>query len=453
MFLRVPNPSRRSLSGEFITAGLSECDAGAMSSGTGPDVAASGVPGLPARRPLRQNRGFTLLWASQTLSDFGSSMTVLAFPLLVLSIGGSAVQAGAAATAAAIAKALVGLPGGALSDRVNRRRLMIFCDASRLVLVAAFATTVSVDRVHLPVLIVVAVAIAALDVVFQPAEVAVVAQLVPAAQLPEAFARNEARTYAARLSGPPVGGLLFGVARGLPFFADAASYLISLLAVLAIRTPLQVDRADPPARVSLAADIAAGIGYVWHSRFLRNVVMLLAPANFAFTGAIFAVIVILRQDGHSVETVGLAQAVIASGGLLGAFAAGPLQRRASLSRLLISATCALFLLLLAATTLTGRLIMVLPLAGALFLAPALNAAIFGRLAATTPNHVQGRVVSVVILAAGGTSSLAPFLIGLLIERLSASIAMAACTIGVGISVIAAVAAASTSDDPNSSASG
>jgi MFS family permease len=74
---------------------------------------------------LWRDRDFTLLWSSQTLSDIGSSTTLVAVPLPVLSLGGSATAAGGVGTSAAVAQALMRLPGGALADRWNRRRLML----------------------------------------------------------------------------------------------------------------------------------------------------------------------------------------------------------------------------------------------------------------------------------------------------------------------------------------
>lgn len=71
----------------------------------------------------------------------------------------------------------------------------------------------------------------------------------------------------------------------------------------------------------------------------------------------------------------------------------------------------------------------------LFLAPALNAAIFRRLAATTPKHLQGRVIGVLVVASGAAASLAPLTMGLTIDHLSASIAMAVCAAVVAASFV------------------
>jgi len=93
--------------------------------------------------------------------------------------------------------------------------------------------------------------------------------------------------------------------------------------------------------------------------------------------------------------------------------------------------------LAAATVLAGHLVMAVPIAVGLFLAPSANVVLFARLAATTPDHIQARVISVVILAAGGASALAPLLGDVLITQAGGRGAMSVWTAVVAIAVLAA----------------
>ena len=298
---------------------------------------------------------------------------MLAFPLLVLAITGSAIQAGAVGTTVAIVRAVFRLPGGALSDRWNRRRVMLTCDAGRIVLLSTLAVVVATGQATLALIVAIAVTAAVLDVLFQPAGMAAVSQLVPAEQLPAAFGRNEAGIYAASLAGPPLGGALFGIARSVPFAFDALSYVASFVTLTAIRRPFQGERAQQ-VRQPLTREIRGGITYVRNSDFLRALILLFAFVDFAFLGAMFTVVVVLRQAGNPAGVVGLAQGVIAIGGLLGAFAASWLQRRAPFRRLITTTTATLCVCMAMSAVLSGRLTMVLSVSVALFLAPALNAA-------------------------------------------------------------------------------
>ena len=90
--------------------------------------AAAGLPGTapgPGPVPLRRNSGFQMLWIGQLLSDTGSQISLIAYPLLILALTHSPALAGVVGTAREIALICVQLPAGALSDRIDRRRLLI----------------------------------------------------------------------------------------------------------------------------------------------------------------------------------------------------------------------------------------------------------------------------------------------------------------------------------------
>lgn len=92
---------------------------------------------------LWRHRDFTLLWSGQALSGLGGSMAGLAYPLITLAITGSAVLAGVVGTVALATTVLVGIPAGVLVDRVDRRMLMLACDAVRLVAFAVLSHSCS----------------------------------------------------------------------------------------------------------------------------------------------------------------------------------------------------------------------------------------------------------------------------------------------------------------------
>jgi len=379
----------------------------------------------PSDLPLRRNRDFRLLWCGQVTSELGANNTQLAVPLLVLSITGSAGWAGAIATIGAVAAAVSRLPGGALADRWNRRRLMLGSDAGRLVACLTLGVCVLVDHVPVPLVVVVVGSTAILDVLFSPAETAAVSRLVPPDQLAEAIAGNQARTYAASLGGRPLGGVLYGLGRAVPFLAAAAGYLVSLMSILAIRGRLQEDRPRSTGR-SLTADIGDGVRYVFGSPFLRAVVLIAAPLNFALSGAIFVTTIALQEAGTSPGVIGLALAAFGGAGLLGTAVAAWLNRRLPL-RQLIAAICAgLSVAALAAAALSGRPVMALPLAAGFALGPAVNTALYTRIGVTVPDQVQSRVISVVMLAATGAAALSPLACGVLITVAGAPIALLAC---------------------------
>jgi MFS family permease len=75
--------------------------------------------------PLRRNRDFVILWSGQAVSELGSSMSMLVFPLIGYAITGSAGLAGLATAATLLGQVVAGLPAGAMVDRWPRRRVLL----------------------------------------------------------------------------------------------------------------------------------------------------------------------------------------------------------------------------------------------------------------------------------------------------------------------------------------
>jgi MFS family permease len=209
-----------------------------MSGTAGPKAAAGPAPFVP----LARNRGFRLLWIGQVLSDTGTEAALIAYPLLILALTHSAVIAGFVGTARLAVQLIVGLPGGAISDRLDRRLTMIVCDTGRAAVLALLAAPVLLHQVTWPVVLAIAVIDGAANVLFDPSASTALPAIVADEQLEQAWAATEARTYAASLAGPALGGFLFGLGRAVPFVGDAASYLVSAGAVSRIRGKF---RAEP----------------------------------------------------------------------------------------------------------------------------------------------------------------------------------------------------------------
>jgi MFS family permease len=386
--------------------------------------------------PLRRNRGFRWLWIGQVVSDTGTEAALIAYPLLVLALTHSAVIAGVVGTARLVVQLILGLPGGALSDRLDRRLTMIVCDAGRAAVLALLAVLVVVHLVTWPVVLVIAVIDGGANVLFDPSASAALPGIVADQQLERAWAATEARTYAAGLAGPALGGLLFGLGRAVPFVGDAASYLVSAAAVSRIRGKF---RAEPSSdRKALWREAIDGLHLVWHNPLLRAVVIQGPLVNFAFTGVIFTITLALRRHGTAPGIIGLAQAGIALGGLLGALIAPRMQGRLPMRTLVIVLTSAGTVLFGAAAELLPSTLVALPVAACLLLAPAANAALFAAMLRAAPEDMRGRVTSTVIQAATGLSALAPLVSGLLVEHFSGRWTLVAFTATMGISAIMSI---------------
>src|SRR5216684_1890701 len=194
--------------------------------------------------PLRHNRDFALLWTGQVLSALGSEASLVAFPLLTLAVTGSAAAAGLVGFANTVPVLLFYLPIGVLVDRHDRRAIMLVSSALGLVSMGTLGVVTAVGVVSLTQIIIVAFLAGTATILYQVAETGALPNVVAPEQLNDAIALNEARAYTARLAGPPVGGVLFGLGRSLPFLVDAASYAAIGVNVLLLRSPLQAIRSE-----------------------------------------------------------------------------------------------------------------------------------------------------------------------------------------------------------------
>jgi MFS family permease len=383
--------------------------------------------------PLRRNSGFRMLWIGQVLSDTGTEAALIAYPLLILALTHSAVIAGLVGTVSMVVQLVLSLPGGAISDRLDRRMTMIVCDTARAAVLALLAALILVRMVTWPVVLAVAVIDGGASVLFDPSVSAALPAIVADRQLEQAWAATEGRTYAASLAGPALGGLLFGLGRAVPFAGDAASYLISAGAVSKIRGTF---RSEPSGgRKALHREMADALRMAWRIPLLRMVLFQAPLINFAFNGVIFTITLALRRHGTAPGIIGLAQAGAGAGGVLGALAAPVLQGRLPLRRLVIVLTVTSTAMFGVAALVLPSALVGVPVAAAVLFGPAANAAMFAATQRATPEDMRGRVRNITFHAAMGLAALAPLTAGLLVEHVGGQWALGAFAAASGAAAI------------------
>jgi MFS family permease len=341
--------------------------------------------------PLRRNRDFVLLQAGQLLSTAGSESTAIAYPLLVLALTHSPAKAGIVGFARFLPYPAFALLAGVAADRWNRKRLMLLADAVRALAVGSLVAAIALDRLTFAQIPLVAFVEGCCYVLFNIAETGALRSVVPAKQLPQAAAAEQARMSAVIVSGPPAGGALFGVGRALPFVFDVASYGGSILSLLAMRTPFQEERVrneDP-----LRAQIVEGLQWLWKHPFLRTCALVAGASNFAFEGLFLVLVVVARRQGLASATIGAMIAIFGACMLAGSLAAPVFQRLLSMRAIVVGS---FWLGIAAAAFLLDRNAWVL-LAGALplaFFMPTMNSVVIGYRLALVPDRLTGRVNSV-----------------------------------------------------------
>lgn len=361
--------------------------------------------------PLRRNRDFQLLWCGQAISQLGSQISFVAYPLLVLAITGSPAKAGVVAFAKNVPIAVLALPAGVLADRVNRRWLMVVSDGVRALAVASIPIAAAAGGVSFVLIVVVAAIDGTGFVLTSVAERGALRQLVAPEQLGEAVARNESRMFGAALAGPPLGGLLFGIGRAVPFLVDAGSYAISAISKLLIRSEFQETRVG-----AVAGDAREGLRWLWRQPFIRTCMLLFAGSNPIFTGLYLLIVVLAKHHGASPALMGVMLAFAAAGGLLGALLAPSLQRRLSVRAVLVGESWVLALsvplLLLAHDALLIGVIM----AAAELVTPVTNSFVVSFRVGLAPDRLQGRVQAASTLVSFSGGWLGPLVVGFLLQN-------------------------------------
>jgi MFS family permease len=363
--------------------------------------------------PLRRNRNFVLLQAGQLLSDAGTQVTSIAYPLLVLALTHSAVKAGIVSFARVAPMAVFAIPAGVAADRWRRRVLMIVSDGVRAAALACLALGLVV--LHLPYwfIAVVAAVEGVGSTMFTAALPGAVRAVVPTDQLAEAAGAQTGRQAVVRIVGPAAGGALFEVGRAIPFIVDACSYACSTLSLLLMRVRFEEDRV--PDVSSVRARIREGMSFTWHQPFLRVTAFLYGLLNFTGPGLLFCIVVIGKGQGLSGGAIGLLTAVFAVSVLFGSLISPSLRRILSVRAVLLLEVwawlgCALFLVWPAALALALGLV---PVGLAI---PSTDSVVHGYRIAITPDRLLGRAESVRSAIALSIGSLAPLVAGLLLQH-------------------------------------
>lgn len=286
---------------------------------------------------LARNGNFLKLWAGETVSLFGSQVTVLAIPLLAaLTLGATPVQMSLLLAAGTAPDLLIGLFAGVWVDRLRRRPLLIAADVGRAVLLLLIPLAALLNSLHLWLLVAVAFGNGLLTTIFGIAYQSFLPAIVPRDGLVEANGRLEASSSVAGVAGPGLAGLLVqAVTAPIAIVVDALSFLVSGLCFWRIRA------VEPPpvaARAGLWREIGVGVRAVAGAPILRALACTTATFNFfdSFLLAVY-VLYLTRELGLAPGVVGAIFMIGGLGGLLGATLAARLARLVGLGRTMIGA--------------------------------------------------------------------------------------------------------------------
>ena len=266
-----------------------------------------------------KHRNFRLYFSGQLISQTGTWLSMVTQTLLVLKLTNSGVALGLLTAFQFGPILLLGPWGGAVADRMDKRKLLITVQAFAMAQSFALGLAILADVASVPVIFALAGLQGTLNAFDNPTRRAFVVEMVPSKDLPNAVSLNSAVMTGSRVIGPAIaGGLILTVGYGWPFIIDALSY-IAVIAGLAMMKPAELNRTTPVPKKPGA--VKEGLRYI-HSEphLFVPLVMTAIIGTFAFN---FSVTMPLLVDGPLNGGTGsftLLFSVLSVGSLVGALA-------------------------------------------------------------------------------------------------------------------------------------
>jgi MFS family permease len=343
-----------------------------------------------------RNRNFLALWLGQVISQIGDSFTFLALLITVNRLTGSTASMGLMMISLTLPQLIFSFLAGVLVDRIDRKKIMVFSDLLRAVLVLAFLTVRSADQVY--VFYIVGFLVSTVSVFFWPAKTAMIPRIVEGeAKLLSANALSQTIRVAAMLIGPALAGFVIAwLGTSAAFLADSVTYLASAFAILAITTSGGTTDQEQIGTKMIWDRFAEGFGYMLRKRTVLAIIVTGMVALLGI-GAIEVLFVPFLQGEFGVgpEGLGFAQTAQGIGMLVGSVLIGNLAARFRLTRTIAWSVGVLGIAVVVCGLAShfALILLALFIAG-LGLAP-LNAALSTLMQITVPDEKLGRVGSVV----------------------------------------------------------
>jgi MFS family permease len=358
---------------------------------------------------------FRIFWIGETVSLLGNQFYVVAFPWLALRLSHSGLALGTLFMTIAIPRAVFMLVGGAVTDRLSPKLVMVVANGVRGLLMAILAVLVWTNVVRMWHLYVLAAVYGTFDAFFFPAYKA----LLPRVLHPDKMQAGNALLQGSSEASLSVGPMLIGWAMGLGLSIQAALALDALSFWFSVATLFYVRLSDVPPETAMASSrllqsIKAGISYCLKRSEICMFIGNMAILNLAMVGPFsIGVAVLAKERFGSATSFGFLFSAMAAGALLGTVIAGtfsvPQKLRATLLVMAINTGIGLILL---------GILSRLPLLGAVLIVVGCINSLTGVISVSIVQNMidasmMGRVMSLLILSRTGIAPLSYLLAGLL----------------------------------------
>lgn len=362
----------------------------------------------------RLGANYWRLWTGSVVSNFGDGISAVAYPWLASTVTRDPLAIALIGLATRLPWLLFTLPAGVVTDRVDRRRLVMWMDVVRFAITALVAVAVMANEATLvpptdldgaaptssafllTVLYISALALGTAEVFRDNSAQTLLPSIVDKSQLERANGRMwGAEAAMNQFAGPVAGGALLTVAFSLPFFVDAGTFAVAAAMTLLVVGDFRPKQAAAAADSNWRADMKEGFVWLWNRRFLRSLAISLGVLN-ALGAATLATLVLYAQEILGLDATGYAVLMWAgaAGGILGSLVADKVSEKLGRGPSLFTTiiTGAITSLVIGLTSITA-VVWVMFLVGA-FSAVLWNVITVSLRQTIIPDHLLGRVNSV-----------------------------------------------------------
>jgi MFS family permease len=294
---------------------------------------------LPARvtetlAPTRLGRSFRWLLSATVVNNIGDGIGLSAGPLLVASLTRDPFLVSLALLSGYLPFILFGILGGAVADRLDRKRMVVIVDLVRALVLAMLVATIVTGTVSIAVVLIALFALGTAEVFADSASSTLIPNLVAREDLGIANARmNGAFLLTNQLVAPPIGAFIFAAGMALPFATNAACFALGAVLISRIRMSQRERTAGEGS--SLVAEMADGIRWLIAHPPMRTLTLTILAFNVTY-GAAWSVLVLYAGDRLGMDEVGfgLMTTAVAVGGILGIAVYDRLEKRFSFGNIM-----------------------------------------------------------------------------------------------------------------------
>jgi len=368
-------------------------------------------------KPRLWNTSFYLLWQGQLISALGDAVYAIALGFWVLDKTGSTAIMGTLMAASSLPRVAIAPFAGVVVDRIDRKWMLVAMDALRGIAVVLVGVAALSGRLEVWMVMAAGVTISAASAFFNPAVGSALPDIVPSGSILQANSAFALLQTGSGVLGSAAGGFLYQLLGApLMFLANGISYLVAAVASVPIRVP-RVRHETTEFR--FLRDLKAGLGFVWQYRGIRNLLLTAAGLNFfAVVGMTLLLPLFQRTPGLGSGGYGIMTAALTGGMFVGFLLTSMRQITYGRRFLVFFASGVGSMALAVLLPIWLNVAVMSALAAGFGLANAVtNSFISATLQSAVPQHLRGKVFSLVGTIAGGLTPVAFALAGGLAEVL------------------------------------